>query len=178
MLTGEMVKLRAYKREEMPKVVALINDPEVKSLLTPGVPFPYTLEDEYKWYESLTGNSSGTYNFAIETIDDGLYLGGCGINNIDWKNRVAVVGIFIGEKSFWGKGYGTDAMKVLMDFIFMEMNINKIKLNVFGFNPRAKKSYEKCGFKVEGHLKQEIFRDGVYHDESVMAILREEYVRL
>ena len=68
-------------------------------------------------------------------------------------------------------------MKVLMNFIFEEMNINKIKLNVYAFNERAIKSYEKCGFKKEGLLRQEIFRQGKYNDEVVMGILREEYYR-
>jgi RimJ/RimL family protein N-acetyltransferase len=91
---------------------------------------------------------------------------------------VAVVGIFIGDKNYWGKGYGTDAMSVLVKFIFEQMNIHKVKLNVFSYNERAIKSYEKCGFKVEGVLRQEIFRDGKYYDEIIMGLLKEEYSAL
>lgn len=85
------------------------------------------------------------------------------------------VGIFIGDKNYWNKGYGTDAMRILIRFIFEQMNINKIKLNVYEFNPRAVRCYEKCGFKKEGTLRQEIFRDGKYYDQYIMSILREEY---
>ncbi|GAA0729576.1 GNAT family protein [Clostridium malenominatum] len=176
MYTGEKVKLREYKKEDVKPAQSYVNNPEVKRLLTPGIPFPNTLEDEEKWVESLSATKD-VYSFAIETLQDNKYIGGCGINSIDWKNSVALVGIFIGDKDYWGKGYGTDAMKTLVKFIFEQMNINKVKLNVFSFNERAIKSYEKCGFKIEGVLRQELYRDGKYHDDILMGILREDWVR-
>jgi len=174
MYTGEKVRLRAYKREDVQLAQEYLNDAETKRLLTPGIPFLITLEEEHKWFESLSAFKD-TYNFAIETLEEGKYIGGCGINQIDWKNSVATVGIFIGDKNYWGKGYGSDAMKVLVRFIFEQMNVNKIKLFVYSFNERAVRSYEKCGFVKEGVLRQEIFRDGKYHDEYVMSILKDEY---
>lgn len=176
MYTGKLVRLREYRKEDVKQAQEYLNDPEIKRLLTPGIPFLYTLEDEEKWFE----NNSATkdrYNFAIETLEDKKYIGGCGINELDWKNSVAVVGIFIGDKNYWGKSYGTDAMKILVKFIFEQMNINKIRLHVFSFNERAKKSYEKCGFKWEGTLRQEIFKDGKHYDDIVMGILKEEYFK-
>lgn len=174
MYTGEKVRLREYRKEDITKAWEYINDPETKKLLNPRIPFPITLEEETKWFEERS-SSKDEYNFAIETLGDEKYIGGCGINAVDWKNSVATVGIFIGDKECWGRGYGTDAMKVLMTFIFEQMNIHKIKLNVFSYNERAIKSYEKCGFRVEGRLRQELFRDGRYCDELVMGILKEEY---
>lgn len=175
MYKGTLVRLREYREDDISTVLKYINDEEVKRNLTPGIPYPFTLEDEKKWYQSITATED-TYSFAIETIEDSIYLGGCGINHVDWKNSIAVVGIFIGNKDYWNKGYGTDAMRTLIKFIFNEMNINKIKLNVYSFNERAVKCYEKCGFKKEGVLRQEIYREGKYHDEFIMAILREEWV--
>lgn len=175
MYSGKLVRLREYQKEDINQILAYINDPEVKRLLHPGTPYLYTLQDEEKWLE----NNSATkelYSFAIETLSDRKYLGGCGLNNIDWKNSVATVGIFIGDKDYWSKGYGTDAMNILVKFIFEQMNINKVKLNVFSFNERAVKSYEKVGFKKEGILRQEVFRDGKYYDDIVMGILKEEYL--
>lgn len=174
MYTGEKVRLRAYHPDDTKQAWLYINDPEVKRFLAPGVPYPVTWPEEEKW---IAGQSSRNdiYSFAIETLDTGEYIGGCGINQLDWKNRVATVGIFIGKKELWGKGFGTDAMQVLIRFIFEQMNLNKVKLNVYSFNQRAIRSYEKCGFKTEGVLRQEIFRDGQYHDELVMAILRDEW---
>ncbi len=174
MYSGEKVKLRAYKREDIPMAQEYLNDFETKKLLMPGIPYPITLEEEQKWFEKQTAFGD-TYNFAIETLEGEKYIGGCGINQLDWKNSVAVVGIFIGDKDYWGKGYGTDAMKVLVRFIFEQMNIHKVKLFVYSFNERAVKSYEKCGFVKEGVLRQEIFRDGKFHDEYIMGILKDEY---
>ena len=177
MYTGEKVRLREYKKEDIVPAQNYINNPEVKRLLNPGIPFPTTLADEEKWIESLSATKD-VYSFAIETLEDNKYIGGCGINSIDWKNSVAVVGIFIGDKQYWGKGYGTDSMKTLIKFIFEQMNVNKIRLNVFSFNERAIKSYKKCGFKIEGTLRQELYRDGKYYDDILMGILREEWGQL
>ncbi|MCM0647681.1 GNAT family N-acetyltransferase [Clostridium swellfunianum] len=175
MYYGEKVKLRAYKREDVPLACEYMNDAELKAHLGTDVPFPMTFDQELRWYESLA-TAKDNYNFAIEDLETGKYIGGCGINNANWLSRVATVGIFIGDKSYWSKGYGTDAMKVLMKFVFEQMNMNKVKLFVFGFNKRAQKCYEKCGFKAEGILRQELFRDGHYYDEIAMGILREEWI--
>ncbi|MCA0386620.1 MAG: GNAT family N-acetyltransferase [Firmicutes bacterium] len=175
MYKGELIKLRPYGKEDIPRILELINDEEIKSLLTPGIPFPYTYEDEVKWLNSLTAMSCGVYSFAIETLAEGLYIGGCGVNTVDWKNSVVEVGIFIGDKAYLSKGYGTDAMRTLINFIFNEMNIRKVKLNVYSFNPRAIRSYEKLGFVREGVLRKEIFRAGEYHDIHVMGLFREEW---
>ncbi|SHE36359.1 Protein N-acetyltransferase, RimJ/RimL family [Marinitoga hydrogenitolerans DSM 16785] len=174
-MTGYLVKLRAYSKKDLDKTLEYINDLEVRKYINPGIVFPFRYEDEEKWYESINPDNGGKYTFAIEKIEDNKYIGGCGINEIDWKNSVATVGIFIG-KPFWNKGYGTEAMKLLVNFVFNEMNINKVKLSVFSFNKRAIRSYEKIGFKVEGVLREEIFRDGIYHDEIIMGILRKEWV--
>lgn len=177
MYTGKKINLRAYKKEDVPFAQKFMNDPEVKGLLWPGVPFPLTLEEEEKWFEGISSHGD-TYNFAIETLEEKKYIGGCGINSVDRKNSIAIVGIFIGDKEYWSKGYGTDAMRTLVGFIFNEMNINKVKLGVYSFNERAIKSYEKCGFKREGTLRQEMFRNGKYHDVIVMGILREEWIKV
>lgn len=128
-----------------------------------------SLWEEEEWVKSQKSNKNGEYNFAIEDIKTKRYIGGCGIQNVNWLTRVATVGIMIGDEGYLGKGYGTDAMKVLMKFIFQDMNIRKIRLSTFSFNVRAQKSYEKCGFKVEGILKDEVFKDGKYYDEIVMS---------
>lgn len=169
MYYGSKIKLREYKREDVKLAYEYLNDSETKRLLVNKIPYPTILEQEEKWFESLI-DSKETYNFAIEDLETGKYIGGCGINSINWLHRTATIGIFIGEKNYWGKGYGTDAVETLVKFIFEQMNLNKIKLNVFSFNERAKKCYEKCGFKVEGVLKEELFRDGQYYDIYLMAL--------
>lgn len=175
MYEGKKIRLREYRKSDVEAAQNYINDKELKKNLNPGIPFPYTLQDEEKWFESNTALKD-TYNFAIETLDDNIYIGGCGINQVDWKNSNVEIGIFIGDKEYWNKGYGTDAMNVLIRFIFNEMNINKIKLNVYSFNKRAMRCYEKCGFITEGVLRKELYREGNYHDIIVMGLLKEEYM--
>lgn len=174
MFEGKLMRLRAYRKEDIEKALEFANDPEVKKCLVPGIPFPWRKEDEEKWYQSLNPFSTDSYSFALEKLSDGEYIGRCSIIKIDWKNSVAEVGIFLG-RPYWSQGYGTDAMRVLVRFIFNEMNMNKIKLHVFSFNERAKRVYEKIGFKVEGILRQELFREGRYHDVIVMGLLKSEW---
>ncbi|MDN5351264.1 MAG: hypothetical protein PWQ12_180 [Clostridiales bacterium] len=173
MYSGQKVLLRAYKKEDVPIAQEYLNDMEVRRFLQPGIPYPYTLEDEYKWYEQQSA-SGDIYSFAIECLETGRYIGGCGVNQMDWKNRVCTIGIFIGDKNYWNKGYGMDAMYLLKQFVFDQMNVHKIRLDVYSFNGRAIALYEKAGFKKEGVFREEIFRDGTYYDVIRMGILRSE----
>lgn len=174
MYEGELVRFRELRDSDLELAQGFINDPEVAKNLTPRIPYLATLKDEKVFFDSISFMKD-TYNFAIEAKDSNKYIGGCGVNEIDWKNSVATVGIMIGDKNYWSKGYGTDAMKLLVKFIFEQMNINKVKLCVYSFNKRAEKCYEKTGFKKEGILREELFRDGKYHDTIIMSILRNEF---
>lgn len=175
MYYGEKVVLREMREEDVEVAMKNFHDYEVVSNLMTRTPFPLTFIDEKKFYESITAFDD-KYNFAIADKETGKYIGGCGINHLDYKNSNATIGIALSDKNYWSKGYGTDAMKVLVSFIFKEMNINKVKLNVFGFNHRAKRCYEKVGFKLEGTFVNELYRDGKYHDVHAMAIFRDEFL--
>jgi len=174
MFEGKLVRLREYRKEDIPLKLSYINDPEILKYLEPGIPYPVTLNEELKWLDSISAFRD-TYRFAIEAVTDSNYIGDCGVSSIDWKNSIASVSIFIGSGAYRGKGYGTEAMKLLISFLFNQVNINKVRLSVYSFNERAIKSYEKCGFKIEGVLRQEIFRNGEYHDIIAMGMLKEEY---
>lgn len=173
MYTGKKVRLRAYRKEDAPQAQAYLNEPEIKRLLG-GAPFPLTLWDEEKWISQQSARSE-TYSFAIETLSDNRYIGGCGINQLDWKNRVVELGIFIGDKAYWDQGYGTDALEVLLRFVFEQLNMHKVSLRVLSFNARAQKVYRRLGFQEEGCLRQERFVDGAYYDLVVMGLLQDEY---
>lgn len=170
MYYGEKVCLRAYKEEDIKKALQFINDKELMKNLTTKIPFPMTLWEEEEFIKSQKSNQKGEYKFAIEDLEAKKYIGGCGINDVNWLTRVATVGIMIGDKDYWGKGYGSDAMQVLIKFIFEDMNMRKIRLSAFSFNERALKCYTKCGFEIEGVLKDEIFKDGKYYDEMILSI--------
>ncbi len=177
MYTGKKVRLRAYRKEDLSLRLSYINDPEILRTIVSDIPYPLTLQEEEKWFESISALQD-TYKFAIETLDDLRFIGGCSINDVDWKNSTATIGIFIGDKTYWGKGYGTDAVNTLVSFIFNEMNIHKVRLTCYALNERAIRCYEKCGFVEEGRLRQEIYKDGRYYDKVAMGILREEFLNL
>jgi RimJ/RimL family protein N-acetyltransferase len=81
----------------------------------------------------------------------------------------------VGEREYWGRGYGTEAMRLVLQFAFQELNLHRVSLGVFAYNERAIRSYEKAGFRIEGRLRQGIHRVNQRWDEVVMGILRSEW---
>jgi RimJ/RimL family protein N-acetyltransferase len=177
MFTGELVRLGPVERDYLPCYVEWLNDWEVRRFLTPTLPHPYTMQDEEDWFNRQR-NESGSRYFAILTRAEGRVIGNCGLSQIDWTNQNAIFGIFIGDKNYWGKGFGTDATRALLRYAFDEANLRRIELEVFAFNPRGMRVYEKCGFKLEGTRRQALYREGQWHDEHIMAILRDEWAAL
>ena len=174
MWRGDKVQLAAVQREYLPKYVEWLNDWEVSQFLMPGMPFPLNLDDETEWYESRRKDKDHVV-FAILTLDENRLIGNCGLNRIDLKNRCALFGIFIGDKEYLGKGYGTDATRTMLRFAFEQMGLNRIELEVYDFNPRAARSYEKAGFRREGTRRQALYRNGKFHDIYLMSVLREDW---
>ena len=174
MYRGEKVELAAVQREYLPKYVEWLNDWEVAQFLMPGVPAPFNLDDETEWYENRH-KKEGNYLFAILTLAERKLIGNCGLHNVDLKNRSAIFGIMIGDKDYWSKGYGTDATRTLLRFAFGELGLNRVELEVYDYNPRAIRAYEKAGFRRDGMHRQGLYRNGRFHDEIIMCILREEW---
>lgn len=113
--------------------------------------------------------------FMIETIKNGKIIGNVDLSDIDGTSGNAWLGISIGDREYWGCGYGTDAMLVLMRYGFEVLNLHRITLNVFEYNQRAIRCYEKVGFKVEGRERQFLNREGRRWDLIFMGILRSEW---
>ena len=177
MLKGERITLGSVKREYIDAYLKWFNDPEIIQYLSMFRPMTRMMEED--WIENLK-NRDDTIAFAILITDENVgekLIGNCGLHRIDWKNRVAEVGITIGEKEYQGKGYGTEAMEVLLEYGFKTVNLNRIQLRVYEFNSRAIKSYNKIGFVEEGRMRQGIFIKGKYHDIIFMSILQEEWLK-
>ncbi|HEY3311545.1 MAG TPA: GNAT family protein [Anaerolineales bacterium] len=114
--------------------------------------------------------------FEIRTIEGDRAIGSTGLGGDMKVHGDAFVGIGIGEPEFWGRGYGTEAMQLILRFAFMELNLQRVSLNVFDYNPRAVHSYEKAGFKHEGRQRGALLREGKRWDLIFMGILREEWL--
>lgn len=174
MFKGKKVILREYRKSDLDNLLKIMNEEEYKKNVVTRIPYPITYNDVQEDFNKISGHKD-YYDFAIESINEGKYIGECGIKSVDWKNRRTEIYIFLG-KDYVGNGYGTDATKVLLDFIFNEMNLNKVKLTVLSINTRAIKSYKKCGFRIEGTLKSELFKEGSYQDLIIMGILKDDYL--
>jgi RimJ/RimL family protein N-acetyltransferase len=115
------------------------------------------------------------HNYSIIDIKTDELIGNCGYMALDHLNQTGEIGIFIGNKKYWNKGYGTEALQLLLDYGFKALNLHNIGLRVFSFNERAKKSYEKIGFKITGKIREAILRDRKRHDLIFMDILAKEF---
>jgi diamine N-acetyltransferase len=173
-LYGNRVRLRSIERTDIPTFVRWFNDPEVRQYLLMYAPMSAAMEE--RWFETQLETKDGFF-LAIEARieDTWLHIGNAGLHRVDWKNRHATYGIVLGEKAYWGQGFGTDATHTVLRFAFDELNLHRVELEVYDFNPRAMRCYEKAGFRREGTRRQGLFRDGQYHDTHHMAILREEF---
>ena len=172
MYFGEKIKLRAYKESDIEDSYALIENFEIKSMLNKAIIFPYSLDEQKEFVKSTT--KKPCYEFAIELVETGEYIGGCGIAECDTTSQTATIGIWLGLE-YQGRGLGQDALRTLCKFVFDEMNIRKIKLEHFSFNEKGKNCYTKLGFKEEGILREELFRAGKFHDIHLMGMFRDEF---
>ncbi len=182
MLKGEKVCLRPVKRSDISLFLKWFNDPEVIQYLT--MYLPMTEMAEEKWIEDLANmtntraSSVNKVNFVIDAFrgDINTPIGTCGFHNINPKDQNAEFGIAIGEKDYWSKGYGTEATQLLINYGFHQLNLHRISSSVYAFNKRSLKLHKKVGFKEEGCLRKDIFKNGQFEDRVIFGILREEWV--
>jgi RimJ/RimL family protein N-acetyltransferase len=181
MIYGERVRLRRIGQNDLPRFVEWLNDPDVRESLLEV--YPLGLAQEERWFDAMLKLEPASQPYAIEARTPGaapadeswMHVGGTGFHGVDWRNRSAEVGIFIGAKHLWGMGCGTDALRALVHWGFQELNLHRVWLRVFEDNARAIRSYEKIGFRLEGRLRQDRFHRGRYSDTLVMGLLRDEF---
>jgi RimJ/RimL family protein N-acetyltransferase len=178
MIVGDQVRFRAIEKEDLPKFVKWLNDPEVRSGLS--LITPLSQAEEENWFEEILKKSPFERPLAIEiqpdpNIDEWVFVGNCGLFGIDWQNRLAEIGIHIGEKDFWDQGFGTRAMRLILKHGFENLNLHRIWLRVFENNQRALRSYEKTGFTIEGKFREAEFKAGKYYDVIIMSMLATEW---
>lgn len=174
LLRGDHVFLRPAERSDLPTFVRWFADADMSSLL--GNRAPFSEAGEELWFSRmLEQQGKDVYGFVMCRLDDGTPFGTITLMHIDRDNGSAGVGIAIGDKSMWGKGYGTDAMRALLDFGFGELRLERIWLDVYDFNKRARRSYEKAGFSAEGVQRHAHYSEGKYQDVVLMSILRHEW---
>ena len=146
-----------------------VNDLEVTWYMETGT-FPITMEKLEKYYDFMTNSP----NHLILAIMVGQkHIGNITLNDINWIHRTANLGIMIGDKDYWGKGYGIEAIKLMTQHAFSKLNLHKIWLSLWDDNVAALRTYEKAGYKVEAVLLDELCRNGKYHDRIYMGIIND-----
>jgi RimJ/RimL family protein N-acetyltransferase len=173
MLKGERVVLRAIEDEDLPARARWQNDLEVEVLGGGDPPLPRSVDRIRAEEQRRQKENPEDASFAIEV--NGKLIGMCSLFRVDLTARTAELGIVIGERDYWGKGYGQDAVRTLVDYGFRHRNYQRVWLTVTATNDRAINAYKRCGFVEEGRLRQHVWSDGTHRDLVCMGVLRKEW---
>ena len=171
MLKGEKVILRAVEREDLKRMHELEGNIELV-ILGDGNWEPESYAAFEKNFEKHLSDEEKT-RFVIEV--EGVVIGGIGLHHSNRRESTSEFGIGIYDPAYVGKGYGVDAIRVLLRWAFRVQNYRRIWLTTAGDNPRAIRAYEKCGFVHEGRLREHFFSNGTYVDSVHMGMLRSEW---
>lgn len=175
-IVGDRIYLspKGTSENEVQKYTEWMNDFEITDYT--GRSGQITTFDGEKDYLESSARDTKNRNFDIVELNDNKLIGALGLEHINWIERSAILGIFIGEKNFRSNGYGTEAIKLLLEYGFKYLNLHSIRLSLLSINERAHKCYLKCGFKDTGYSREEIFLNGKYYDKLYMDILENEFV--
>ncbi len=171
-LSGRKVNLRPLTRADVPIITRWINDPEIREFVS--IAFPHTEKQEEEWLNKLDSDDKNIV-LCIET-KQGIPIGVIGIHQIEWVHRVATTGTLIGEKKYWGKGFGTDAKMTLLDYAFNVLNLRRICSEALAYNMRSLAYSLHCGYEIEGRKKKHFFKNGRYHDVIHLGLFRGKWL--
>ena len=169
---GRLVRLRAREMADLERAYAWINDYDVARFLL--LRYPQSREQEEAWLRNTPHAGFHAVPLAIDTLE-GVHIGNIDLRDIQPENRTAELGVMIGDKRYWGRGYGSDAVRTLTRFAFRMMNLQRVHLRTYEYNERAQAAFRKAGFKEEGRLRRHLYMEGRYWDVIVMGCLREDF---
>jgi RimJ/RimL family protein N-acetyltransferase len=171
---GERVKLTATREEDVEIMMKWGEDAEYLRNVDTDMALPKTKE---QWEEEGSSGSNSTY-FRLRTIDEDELIGFAVIHSIEWNNRAGMLAIGIGQAVHRNKGYGSDALRLILRYAFHELNLDRVGLEVIEYNKGGIRAYEKVGFQLEGRKRSMVYRDGKRYDVLVMGVLRHEWENL
>lgn len=171
---GERVRLAGLTHADVPVIASWHANPAFLRLYEAEPARPRTEDELSRWLDD-THKNPRTFAFAIRRLADDVLLGMVSIEDILWTHAVGWLSIAIGDRAHWGQGYGREAMRLALDFAFRELNLHRLQLTVFEYNPRAIALYEGLGFRREGVYREFLERDGRRHDMYLYGLLRGEW---
>lgn len=176
MLKGKKMILRSVDIEkDLERCWNWINDYDIVRFLATPLK-PVTKEKERELLQKMMVDDSSVH-FAIDTLE-GKHIGMIGLHHINHFDGTAVTGTLIGNKNYWGRGYGTDAKMLLLWYAFTVLNLRRISSRVMSSNPRSLKCQLRCGYTIEGVMKKEVYKNGRYHDLVLLAVFRRGWMKL
>jgi RimJ/RimL family protein N-acetyltransferase len=172
-LAGERVRLRGVRDDDLPALAKWDMDPGRLATLSHRVA-PRSEAAAKERIAKWSANNNGDLGFAIETLQDPpVLVGHIGLWGARPKDRCATLAIALGRE-YIGRGYGSDAMRVMVDYAFRELGLHRLQLGVAPFNPAGIRAYQKAGFTEEGRRRESVLHDGRWYDEVLMSILDHE----
>lgn len=169
---GELVKLTGVRDEDFALMMKWGEDAEYLRNVDTDIAIPKTKQH----FEAESTSSSNSVYFQVRTIQEDQLIGFVVIHSIEWNNRAGMLAIGIGEAKNRNKGYGTEALRLILRYAFHELNLTRVGLDVIDYNKRAIRAYEKVGFQQEGRLRSAVLRDGESYDRVLMGILYSEWL--
>ncbi|MDD4904423.1 MAG: GNAT family protein [Candidatus Bipolaricaulis sp.] len=173
-LAGRRLRLAAIRKEDAATMAAWTEDIGYLRLEDTNTALPLSVERAEEEIDSLH-NGFDALAFGIRTLDDDRLIGSIGFFDIEWSNRVAWLGMGIGDRAYWGQGYGSEALALAVRYAFGELNLHRLSLSVIEHNDRAIAVYEKAGFQREGVFREYGERDGRRYNLVLYGLLRSEW---
>lgn len=180
MLETKRLFLKPHTLENAEKMNKWANDPELAYYDDdePERTEPLPVERTRRYLERITTEEDeGIIRFGIHKREDDSLIGLCMIAFIDRYNKNCKIGISIGEKSEWGKGFGSEVIAEIVRYCFEDLDMNRIGAEIYAFNQRSMKLFEGAGFKREGIIRELVYKKGRFEDEYIYGILRSEWAR-
>jgi RimJ/RimL family protein N-acetyltransferase len=168
---GQLLRLAAAEAADQAVFASWSQDDEYMRLLDDDPVRPVSAA----FFSSFTESKADSYYFHLRTLAEDQLIGFVVLFNLKWSNQTAQLAIGIGQPEFRGKGYGQDALRLILNYAFIELNLNRVSLSVLSYNTQAIKAYERVGFIREGAQRKAIQRNGTFYDLVMYGILREEW---
>ncbi|MFN2227553.1 MAG: GNAT family N-acetyltransferase [Anaerolineae bacterium] len=168
---GRLVRLAAPRQDDTASLARWSHDAGYQR----AVDTDYARPRPPEAFEQQGGDDAHAVEFRLRTLEGDVLIGFVVLHSIEWNNRAAVLSIGIGEAEYRGKGYGGDALRLILRYAFDELNLERVGLDVISNNEAAIRAYERAGFRHEGTMRHAVLRDGVWHDRLIMGILRPEW---
>jgi len=174
LFTGKLVRLAAPTRYDAEAFAQWSQDAEYLRNQDTDYARPFSAESYIERFKPGHESPNGVV-FHLRTLEDDRLIGFVALHSIEWNNQVGLLAIGIGEPSYRGRGYGADALRLVLRYAFDELNLHRVGLDVIDNNAQAIQAYERVGFKREGVQREAVLRDGQRCGRMIMGILRDEW---